>query len=295
MSATTSTGPATPAAATVLEQVGRWQLVERLATGTWSEVFAARPDGARDDGPAAYALKRLQPHCEREPRATAMLAREAIVAAEVTHPHLISVLVAHVERAPFYVVMPRLAGQSLDQRLSSGDRPSLAETLWIGRQVSEALAALEQAGWLHGDVKPQNIFVGPAGHATLLDLGFARRRDEAIDYDAGHLLGTPHYLAPELISSVLQADIRSDIYALGATLYEMLAGRVPFEGDLPTVATKQRQETPPRLRTLASQVPEPVAELIHNMLAKEPLRRPQTAGKLCERLVDLEIRYLAAR
>ena len=97
--------------------------------------------------------------------------------------------------------------------------------------MAEALGALDAGGWMHGDVKPSNIFLSPQGHVTLLDLGFARRRGESGTAADRCVMGTGHYLAPECITAAAAADIRSDIYSLGAVLFQILAGRLPLEGD----------------------------------------------------------------
>jgi len=172
----------------------------------------------------------------------------------------------------------------------------LPVALWMARQVVEALEALHAAGWMHGDVKPGNVFVSPEGHVTLLDLGFARRRDETGSAVDRLLTGTCNYMAPELITSALRADIRSDVYSLGVVLFELLAGRLPFTGEsLAELATKHRQSRPPNLRRLAPHLPQAVVELVQQMLAKDPLRRPQTPRELIDRLVGLEIATFSER
>ena len=168
--------------------------------------------------------------------------------------------------------------------------------LWIVRQATEALDALHTAGWMHGDVKPSNLLLSAEGHVTLLDLGFARRPTEVGSVVQRCVMGTCHYLAPEMITSALRADIRSDIYSLGAMLFEMLAGRPPFESDdLAELARQHQQSRAPELRRLAPQVPGGVTWLVRQMLAKEPLRRPQSPRELIGRLVALEIATFGER
>ena len=176
-----------------------------------------------------------------------------------------------------FLVMPSLEGTTLRARLSTGELLDVPTALWIVRQVAEALDALEAAGWVHGDVKPENIFVSSEGHATLLDLGFARRSDEAAQTAERGVMGTAAYLAPERLAAPAEADIRGDIYSLGAVLFESLAGRPAFEGDtLADLLRRQRQSAPPNLLKLVPQLPPDAAWLVRRMLAKDPLRRPQT-------------------
>jgi serine/threonine-protein kinase len=192
--------------------------------------------------------------------------------------------------------MPWLEGATLDERLAAGQRFDLPQVLWIARQAAEALDALNQAGWMHGDVKPGNIMISPEGHATLLDLGFARRGDETGSAVDRCVLGTFHYIAPEFLTSTLRADIRSDIYSLGGVLFRILTGRLPFESaDLADLASQHKQSLPPNLHRLVPHLPAGVARLVHNMLAKDPLRRPQSPRELIEILARLEIECFSER
>ncbi len=140
------------------------------------------------------------------------------------------------------------------------------------------------------------MFVSPQGHVTVIDLGYARRRDEARCEANRPLLGTPHYMAPEMLVSALRPDIRSDFYSLGVVLYRLLTGRLPFVGrDTAAVLHQQLQGKPRAVLDLAPQVPPAVAALAHRLLAKEPLRRPQSAQELIEELVCLELVHFERR
>ena len=188
--------------------------------------------------------------------AIGLLQREAYVGQSVSHPHLVPVLSASVRESPRLLVMPWLDGASLGSRLSAGEAFDVPRTLWIARQAAEAMDALHQAGWMHGDVTPGNIHVSPAGHVTLIDLKFARRREELGSAVDRPIMGTCHYLAPEYLVSALRPDVRSDIYSLGVVLFEIFAGRVPFPaGDLAELATQYRQSAMPELVRLAPHVP----------------------------------------
>jgi serine/threonine-protein kinase len=241
-------------------------------------------------------VKVLRPWWQEDPRAIQVWRREALVGRTVSHPHLVPILAARLREAPHFVVMPWLTGQTLPQWNASPRRRDLPAVLWIARQVAEALDALHSAGWMHADVTPSNIFVSPEGHVTLLDLGFARRRDEIGSTVDRCVVGTSGYIAPEMITSALRPDIRSDVYSLGVVLFELVSGRLPYAGrDLAEVAAQHKQSRPPDLRRLAPHLPTGVIRLIHEMIAKEPLRRPQSPAELIERLVDLEIASFAER
>ncbi|HLA86121.1 MAG TPA: protein kinase, partial [Thermoguttaceae bacterium] len=140
------------------------------------------------------------------------------------------------------------------------------------------------------DLKPENLLVSAEGHVTVLDLGLARREGESDSVLARCVTGTCHYLAPEAITSSLASDARSDIYSLGAVLFEMLTGQVPFPGDsLEDVVRRHRELRAPNPRRLVPHVGAGVAQLVGEMLSKEPLRRPRTPEELIDRLTRLEV------
>ncbi|MCE9544899.1 MAG: serine/threonine protein kinase [Planctomycetia bacterium] len=276
-----------------LQSFGAWQTGHLLHDGPLASVYEARPAAAPAQTPFRYVLKRLHPQWEQEPRAMALVAREALVGREVSHPHLVSVLDAQLIGPPCFVVMPRLVGRPLSVSVGRGRRLRMPQALWFARQVAEALEALHQHRWLHADVKPANMLLSRSGHVTLIDLGFARHFDEAGTATDRWIAGTFDYIAPETIVSASRFDGRSDIYSLGATLYEMLAGRPPFIGkDLADLAAQHRQATPPALDSLVPDLPRDVIQLVHQMLAKEPLRRPHDAQEVVRRLVALEVATL---
>jgi serine/threonine-protein kinase len=142
---------------------------------------------------------------------------------------------------------------------------------------------------LHGDVKPDNIIVSPRGHATLIDLGFARRIGERVTSFDDCLRFTATYASPEITSSH-GPDVRSDLYSLGVTLYETLSGHPPFYSPrVDELLRMHREDRPQDLRMLASDVPGEVAKLVQQLLSKDPLRRPQSAADLADELINLEI------
>ena len=295
------------------EPLGRWVPVELVAEGPISRVFRARAgrdkatgdegqadeaicEGNADERPATYAIKVLRDCWLQDAKAVAVMCREVQAARTIRHPRVISVLAAGLQGPPYYLVTPWLRGRTLRARLADSRPMDLPAALWIVRQVAEALDGMHAAGWMHGDVKPSNVFISPQGHVTLLDLGFARRIDEADAADRRYFTGTGSYLAPESVTSTLWTDIRSDIYSLGVVLFEMLTGRLPFPGDdLATVIHAHRTAAAPNPRRFAPQIPIEVMRLIRQMLCKEPLRRPQTPQELAGRLSTLEIKSFGER
>lgn len=276
-------------------RLGAWELLEAVGQGRLCQVYRARPTSDPKRA-AAYAVKILADEWNDDAAAIEVMRREAIVGRRLSHPHLIPILAAHVGAAPYFVVMPWLEGAPLSRLISADRRPTLPAALWIVRQVAEALDALHAGGWMHADVNPSNIMLSPRGHATLVDLGFARQPAEPTSLADRCVAGTMQYIAPEMITSALRPDIRSDIYSLGATLYELLCGRPPFLAqDLAELTQQHRQQEPPALANLVPDVPAKVLALVHSMLAKQPLRRPQTLRELIDRLVPLEIETFSLR
>jgi serine/threonine protein kinase len=276
-------------------RLGPWLLERAIGTGAMATIFQARPaDGG--DLSARYAVKVLDPTWQQHALAVSLFRREATVGRRVSHPHLIGVLSAQVTAAPYYLVMPLLAGRTVEDRIQGGEPFALPHALWIARQTAEALDALHRAGYLHGDVKPGNLMLSADGHTTLLDLGFARELEETGSALDRPVVGTISYLAPELLTSTVRADERSDLYSLGATLFEMLADRPPFQaGSLEELAERQQRGDAPDLRALAPQVPSAVAELVRRLLARDPFRRPRRALDVVRQLIAFEISTLAER
>jgi len=276
-------------------RLGPWLLECVVGTGAMATIYRARPADGTDNA-ARYAVKLLSVACQESALAMSFFRREAAVGRRLSHPHLVSVLTAQVTRPPFYLVMPLLAGRTVEKRLAGDERFSLPHALWIARQTAEALDVLHRAGYLHGDVKPANLMVSAQGHTTLLDLGFVRELEETGSALDRPVVGTISYLAPELLTSTTRADERSDLYSLGVTLYEMLAGRPPILADsLEQLAEKQQSDAVPDLRAFVPQVPGEVASLVRQLLARDPFRRPRQATEVMRRLVALEISTLPQR
>jgi serine/threonine-protein kinase len=288
-------GAARPLAATTdFDQVGPWQLVRLIGSGAWSRVYQARPAGQRD-APAAYAVKLVHAQADAE-LGLALLRTEAMLGRAISHPHVIPVLAHHLGQPPCFLVMPLLEGVTLRQMLQTDITIPVARALWIVRQIGEGLSSLHERRWLHADVKPENIHVAPNGHATLLDLGLARSQQAPGCVFDRAIVGTLRYTAPEWLVSNSHADARSDLYSLGAVLYEILAGAPPFAHHDPLrLAAAHLEELPRDLREIRPELPKELCELVQRLLAKEKLRRAQSASELVVEICRSEIASLAQR
>jgi eukaryotic-like serine/threonine-protein kinase len=273
-----------------------YELLNCLGGGMMTSVYAAH--SLEND--AACAVKVLRPDWHDQPVAIKLLQREARACLAVRHKHLVQLQEAHVTSPPYYLVMEMLPGESLRRRLRRDYRFDVPESLWIVRQVAEALAGLHRKGFIHGDVKPDNIRIVADGHAVLLDLGFAHRPGEnAPLLEAGYLLGTVNYLAPERCGcDELERptdDDRCDVFSLGVTLFELLTGQLPFPAGLTTPTLHRHRTAEPRdIDAFNADVPRGLADLVGRMIAGVRSRRPR-AGNLVGELIRLEIATLGRR
>jgi WD40 repeat protein len=269
----------------------RYELLEELARGSMGVVWLARERGLD----RLVALKLVAP--ESSPAWSARLLREGRAAASLRHPHIVAVHGMGGADATAYLAMEFIEGGGLDARLREGPI-AFREAAEIARKVAGALAYAHQAGILHRDVKPSNILIDEAGEPRLADFGLAAPLEGAGDLTMpGHILGTPAYLAPELLRGSDKASPASDVYGLGAVLYACLTGRAPFVGDsageilaqLPTV-----EPTPPHM--LRPGVPRDLETICLACLHKAPERRYASAALLQADLqAYLEGRSISAR
>jgi serine/threonine-protein kinase len=146
-------------------------------------------------------------------------------------------------------------------------------------QIAEALAYAHQRGVIHRDLKPANVILSMDGAAKITDFGLAKIARSSVHTRAGSFLGSPAYMSPEQTRGQA-ADAYSDIYALGVSLYEMLSGRLPFEGDFESVIAQKLAATPAPLSTSNGEIPGELKELVFQMLAREPDKRPESMGRV---------------
>jgi serine/threonine protein kinase len=269
-----------------------YELVDSLGGGPLTEVFSAR-DLTTD---SVCAIKVLREDLEDQPAAIKLLQREARAGLAVSHPQLVRILYAHVMRSPYFLVMELLPGESLRRRLQRDYRLELTDALWIARQTAEALAALHRAGFVHGDVKPDNIRLVDDGTAKLIDLGFAHRPGEnAALLREGYLLGTANYLAPELCANDPFTDEAADLFSFGVTLYEMLTGMLPYRsGSTTEILKRHRCDPPAAIQQFAGGFPPALVRVIERMLTRRPEDRPR-AQSVVQQLIALEIAALYRR
>ena len=208
--------------------------------------------------------------------------REIAITAKLQHPNILPVFDSGVAAGSHWYSMPYVDGESLRARLKRERQLPVADALRIAREVGDALTAAHGRQLVHRDVKPENILLSQ-GHAVLADFGIARAKEGAGTStltQAGSAIGTPQYMSPEQASGEHEIDGRTDVYALGCVLYEMLAGEPPFTGPSPqAVIAKQIGAAIPSVRTLRPDVPVPLDQAIQRALAKNAASRWSTSGE----------------
>lgn len=209
--------------------------------------------------------------------ASQLIRHEARVGLAVHHRHLIRVFDAQIDREPHYLVMEHLDGETLRNCLDRHGKFDIKTALYVARDVAGALEAIHQAGFVHCDVKPANIWLGWNGEALLMDLGFAHRPGEHADLmREGYLFGTPDYLAPELCANAKNHTFASDWFSFGLVLVEMLTGELPYpNGDTEAVLhNHEHMDIRFWVKLKAKSWPRNLGDLTEAMLAKEPSERP---------------------
>lgn len=271
------------------DRIGPYRLESRLGRGGMGEVFLAFDERLE----RWVAVKRIRWHPGSPPGAAERFRREAKAAARLNHSAIVQIydLVADAEGDA--IVMEHVTGQTLAALLNdSALSPALAVRL--AREVAEGLAHAHAAGFVHRDLKAENVMVTGTGTAKILDFGLAKPLPSASETapesltTAGAVLGTYHTMSPEQAGGG-EVDARSDLFSLGVLLYEMLTGGSPFRGGSPLETLRRvLTETPPPLAAVRPDLPPTLAALVNQLLAKNREARPASAADVARRLAEIE-------
>jgi eukaryotic-like serine/threonine-protein kinase len=261
---------------------GRYHLEHELGRGGMATVYLAR-DLKHDRD---VALKVL--HSELAASlGTERFQREIRLAARLQHPHILTVLDSGEAGGRLWFTMPYVEGENLRSRLNRERQLGLEDAVRIGREAALALEYAHQHGVIHRDIKPENLLLTKDGSTLVADFGIARALavgDPELT-GTGIAIGTPAYMSPEQASGARDIDARTDIYSLGAVLYEMLAGEAPFSAPTAQAMIARRfTDTPRLLRTLRDTVPESIERAVAKALAKVPGDRFSTASQFAQAL-----------
>ncbi|NUQ64097.1 MAG: serine/threonine protein kinase, partial [Pirellulales bacterium] len=269
-------------------RVGQFEIVEYVGGGGMGHVYRAEDLGLG----RTVALKILSRDQAADLETSRRFRNEARSAARLNHENIVQVFYAGEDQGLPYIAFEFIEGTNIRELVERRGGLPLAEAISYTLQIAEALAYAACQNVVHRDIKPSNILITPDGRAKLIDMGLARMQSgagSAGDLTAsGVTLGTFDYISPEQARDPRNADVRSDIYSLGCTLFFMLAGRPPFpEGTVLQKLLQHQGDEPPDIRSFRPDLPEELSRVLRRMMAKAPRHRYQEPAKLIESLAWL--------
>lgn len=255
---------------------GRYQVIEEIGQGGMGRVYKVmdREVGER------IALKLLRSEIAARGDTIRRFREELRLARRITHKNVCRMFDLGFFEGTYFITMEYVDGEDLKEFIRRSGRLTVEKAAAIARQIGEGLAEAHSLGVVHRDMKPQNVMIDGQGNARIMDFGIARSIEDAGVTGTGVMIGTPDYMSPEQVEGKA-ADPRADIYALGVILFEMVAGRLPFEGGTPlSVAVKHKTEPAPDPRTFNPGIPEGLADVLLMCLEKDREKRYGSASEL---------------
>jgi eukaryotic-like serine/threonine-protein kinase len=263
---------------------GRYRIIEDLGQGGMGRVYKALDQEVGEK----VALKLLRPEVAGDEAMIGSFRNELKLARQITHHNVCRMYDLGKESGELYLTMEFVDGEDLKSFIRRVGQVPVGKTLSIAKQVAGGLAEAHHLGIVHRDLKPQNIMIDGEGNAKVMDFGIARTIARGGETREGMIIGSPEYMSPEQAEG-RAADQKSDLYALGLVLFEMLTGRLPFEGKTALdVVLKHKTAVPPDPRALNPQIPAEVSRLVLKCLEKEPPARFQSAEELISDLDKAE-------
>jgi hypothetical protein len=280
----TQTGPALDPERMEGQEIAGCKIVAKIATGGMGTVYRALQVSMNRQ----VAIKCLAEDFAKDQAYVTRFVREARAAGELSHTNLIHVLDVGVHHGVYYYLMEFVDGQSLDRVLRIKEKLGPETAVEIMIQAAKALSYAHTHEIIHRDVKPDNLMITTEGTVKIADLGIAKKMDRSKEAtDAGLVLGTPNYMAPEQATDASLTDKRSDIYALGSTAYHMLTGKPPYTGkNALEILTSVVKKKPEPIEKLRKDLPKSLVSIINKMMARDPERRYQAMDDLVK---DLEL------
>jgi formylglycine-generating enzyme required for sulfatase activity/tRNA A-37 threonylcarbamoyl transferase component Bud32 len=257
------------------QHIGEFEILERIGQGGMGAVYKARQSSLRRN----VALKTLQASLADDVEYIARFEQEAVAAASLSHPNLVQVYSAGESDGLNWFAMEYIEGESAKARLKRKGRLDPLEAIAIAIHVATALEyGWRKAALIHRDIKPDNIFLSSDGEVKLGDLGLAKSAGQTQGLTmTGASMGTPHYISPEQVEAMKDVDLRADIYSLGCTLYHLLSGHAPFDGNSAVATMMKHVNAPtPDLRSVWPECPTELAAAVLKMMQKRPAERQQT-------------------
>ncbi len=262
----------------------RYGIIEELGVGGMGMVYKVMDNEIQEK----VALKVLKPEVAADKNIIERFRNELKFARKITHKNVCRMHDLSKDEGTMYITMEYVPGEDLKTSIRRMGPLNLGKTIFIARQICEGLTEAHGLDVVHRDLKPQNIMVDKQGNAHIMDFGIARSLAAKGITGTGVMIGTPDYMSPEQVEGK-EIDQRTDIYSMGAILYEMVTGQVPFEGDTPfSIALKHKTEIPRDPRKLNSQVSPDISRVILKCMEKDRNKRFQVAEELLAELRRLE-------
>jgi serine/threonine protein kinase/tetratricopeptide (TPR) repeat protein len=263
---------------------GRYQIIEEIGRGGMGRIYKVF-DSEIDE---KVALKLIKPEVAADKGNIERFRNEMKFARQVGHPNVSRMFDLGKHEGTYFITMEYVPGEDLKSFIRRIGQLPVGKAVSIARQVADGLNEAHRQGVIHRDLKPRNVIIDREGNARIMDFGIARSLKSKGVTEKGIMVGTPEYMSPEQTES-RDVDQRSDIYSLGILLFEMLTGRLPFEGETPiSVAIKQKTETPPRPEAFNPRIPEDLSRLILKCMEKDPANRFQSAEEVVSALDVIE-------
>ena len=262
----------------------RYQIIEELGKGGMGKVYKVHDTKIKEK----IALKLIKPEIAKNKKTIERFSNELRLARKIRHKNICQMFDLGEERGTHFITMEFVPGQDLKGLIRQSGQLAVGTTINIAKQICDGLTEAHKLAVVHRDLKPSNIMIDKEGDVRIMDFGIARSLEAKGITGAGVMIGTPEYMSPEQVEGK-EVDQRSDIYSLGVILYEMVTGRVPFEGDTPfTIGVKHKSEIPQNPKEINSQIPDDLNNVILRCLEKEKERRYQSAGELHSELENIE-------
>ncbi len=263
---------------------GRYQIIEELGKGGMGRVYKAHDTKIKEK----IALKLIKPEIAKDKKTIERFSNELRLARKIRHKNVCGMFDLGEEKGTHYITMEFVPGEDLRSLIRRIGQLPIGKSVSITKQICEGLTEAHRLGVVHRDLKSNNIMIDREGNVRIMDFGIARSLEAKGITGAGVMIGTPEYMSPEQVEGK-EVDQRSDIYSLGVILYEMVTGRVPFEGDTPfTIGMKHKGETPKDPKELNSQISGDLSTLILKCLEKDKEKRYQSSGEVRSELERIE-------
>jgi serine/threonine protein kinase/Tfp pilus assembly protein PilF len=263
---------------------GRYEIIEELGKGGMGRVYRVEDKKLDQE----VALKLIKSEVAKDKKTIERFRNELKTARMIAHKNVCRMFDLGEDEGAYFITMEYIRGEDLKSFIHRSGQLAAGTSIRIAKQICDGLSEAHKLGVVHRDLKSNNIMIDKEGNARIMDFGIARSAEGKKITGAGVMIGTPEYMSPEQVEAK-EVDQRSDIYSLGIILYEMLTGRVPFEGDTPfTIGVKHKSEIPKNPKELNTHISDDLSSLILRCLEKDKGERYQSAAEVRSQLTDIK-------